>query len=173
MFGYIDWGRLGAVHGLDPYSHGAPDAPQDEAFAYMRWSSDLPSPYGPTFTLFTYAVAPLSLAGEPVGAQGRRRRSRASAASRSCGRARASSAARRCAALVFVGLNPMLLVFEVGGAHNDMYFMLLVLSALYASLRLRESAGVGRDRGRGVDEGVRRRCCCRSRSSPRATAARR
>ncbi len=138
VFGYIDWARLGAVHGLDPYSHGAPDAPHDPAFGFMTWSSDLPSPYGPTFTLFTYAIAPLSLAASLWVLKGA-----AGLASLGC-IALVWACARRLgrspvAAILFVGLNPLLLVFEVGGAHNDMYFMLLVLAALYLTLRARES----------------------------------
>lgn len=142
VFGYIDWARLGAVHGLDPYSHGAPDAPNDPAFGFMTWSSDLPSPYGPTFTLFTYAIAPLSLGASLWILKGA-----AGLASLGC-LALVWACARRLgrspvAAILFVGLNPLLLVFEVGGAHNDMYFMLLVLGALYLSLRARESLASG------------------------------
>jgi hypothetical protein len=139
VFGYIDWARLGAIHGLDPYSHGAPDAPHDPAFGYMRWSSNLPSPYGPTFTLLTYAIAPLSLSASLWILKGA-----AGLASLGC-LALVWACAKRLGrspvpALLFVGLNPLLLVFEVGGAHNDMFFMLLVLAALYLTLRLRESA---------------------------------
>src|SRR5919107_2633845 len=30
VFGYVDWARLGVLHGLDPYAHGSLAAPQDE-----------------------------------------------------------------------------------------------------------------------------------------------
>ena len=36
--------------------------PHDAVFAFMRWRGDLPSPYGPLFTLASYALAPLSVA---------------------------------------------------------------------------------------------------------------
>src|SRR5436190_9774135 len=62
LFGYIDYARIGAVHGLDPYANGPASAPHDAVFAFMRWRGDLPSPYGPLFTLGSYALAPLSVA---------------------------------------------------------------------------------------------------------------
>src|SRR4051812_18365256 len=49
VFGYIHFGRPGASH--------------DPALAYFRWRTDLPNPYGPAFTLFSYATAPLGAAG--------------------------------------------------------------------------------------------------------------
>src|SRR3954453_15257145 len=62
LFGYIDYARIGAVHGLDPYAHGPAAAPHDAVFEFMRWGGDLPSPYGPLFTVGSYAIAPLSVA---------------------------------------------------------------------------------------------------------------
>src|SRR3954468_24962818 len=62
LFGYIDYARIGAVHGLDPYADGPASAPHDAVFAFMRWRGELPSPYGPLFTLGSYALAPLSVA---------------------------------------------------------------------------------------------------------------
>src|SRR3954454_7885681 len=47
VFGYVDWARLGVVHGIDPYAHGSLAAPHDEAFRYFRCRTDMPSPYGP------------------------------------------------------------------------------------------------------------------------------
>src|SRR3954468_8902039 len=62
LFGYIDYARIGALHGLDPYAHGPASAAHDPVFAFMRWRGDMPSPYGPLFTLGTYGLAPLSRA---------------------------------------------------------------------------------------------------------------
>src|SRR4051812_12014697 len=70
VFGYIDWARLGALHGLDPYAHGSLAAPHDPAFAYFRWRTHMPSPYGPAFTVASYATAPLGVAGALGGVQG-------------------------------------------------------------------------------------------------------
>src|SRR4051812_9183874 len=70
VFGYIDWARLGTLHGLDPYAHGSLAAPHDPAFAYFRWRTAMPSPYGPVFTVASYATAPLGVAGALGGVQG-------------------------------------------------------------------------------------------------------
>jgi alpha-1,6-mannosyltransferase len=142
VFGYIDYARIGALHGLDPYAHGPASAPHDPVFAFMRWRGDLPSPYGPLFTLGTYGLAPLSVA--------------ASVWVLKAVTAMASltvvwlvwDCARRLRidplpAAVLVGLNPILLVWAVGGAHND----LLVVAATTAAVWL---AVIGRERASGA-----------------------
>jgi hypothetical protein len=128
VFGYIGFARLGALHGLDPYTHVAAQASSDEVFAFLGWPYQH-SPYGPLFTLLSYAFVPLGLSGGlwafkalavlcslaavalVVRAAGRRGQSRRWAAA-------------------FVGLNPALLVLAVGGAHNDTLIMLALAAAL-------------------------------------------
>lgn len=62
IFSYVDYGRLGAVHGLNPYTHGASSAPADPAFAFTGhlWRHTR-SVYGPPFTLMTYPLAALGV----------------------------------------------------------------------------------------------------------------
>ena len=62
VFGYIGFARLGALHGLDPYTHVAAQASSDEVFAFLGWPYQH-SPYGPLFTLLSYAFVPLGLSG--------------------------------------------------------------------------------------------------------------
>ena len=62
VFGYMSFARLGALHGLDPYTHVAAEVPTDPVFGFVGWPF-LHSPYGPLFTLASYATAPLGLAG--------------------------------------------------------------------------------------------------------------
>src|SRR4051794_21236269 len=138
VFGYIDWARLGAVHGLDPYAHGSLAAPHDPAFAYFRWRTEMPSPYGPAFTLLSYATAPLGVAGAFWAMK-----AACAAASLGCV-ALVASCARRLGtdplrAAAFVGLNPLLLVWAVGGAHND----LLATVAMLGGVRLLLARRVG------------------------------
>src|SRR3954469_16435973 len=125
LFGYIDYARIGAVHGLDPYAHGPVSAPHDEVFAFMRWRGDLPSPYGPLFTIGSYALAPLSVAASFWVLK-----ALAATASLAIVWLVWDAARRlRMAALpaaMLVGLNPLVLVWAVGGAHND----LLVVAAV-------------------------------------------
>ena len=44
VFGYLDFARLGALHGLDPYTHVAAQAPTDAVFhSWAGLSSTLPT----------------------------------------------------------------------------------------------------------------------------------
>ena len=145
VFGYLDFARLGALHGLDPYTHVAAQAPTDPVFLFVGWPFQH-SPYGPLFTLASYAIAPLGLAGglwalkalavaTSLGAVALVAR----AAGRGLGLTRA-----RLARAAFVGLNPVLLELAVGGAHNDTLLLLALAAALLltagASPRFRAGA---------------------------------
>ena len=46
-------------------------------------------------------------------------------------------------AIVLVGLNPLLLGYGVGGAHNDVYMLALVLGGVLLAVRGREALGAG------------------------------
>jgi alpha-1,6-mannosyltransferase len=163
VFGYLDFARLGALHGLDPYTHVAAQVPTDPAYLFVGWPFQH-SPYGPLFTLASYAIAPLGLAGglwalkalavasslaaialiaRAAGAEeGRSAPPSAGASATSARKSRGlwiipeGNSSRFAAA--FVGLNPVLLELAVGGAHNDT----LLLLALGATLLL--TAGAGR-----------------------------
>jgi hypothetical protein len=137
VFGYIDIGRLGAVHGIDPYSPADTPLPDDEVYLYRRWGTDLPSPYGPLFVLFMY---PLGALGVPAALWSLK--AIVGAASLAI-----VALVWRCAerlgrdphrAALFVGLNPILLLWGVGGAHNDFLFVLALVGAVILSLDRRE-----------------------------------
>lgn len=140
VFGYIDLGRLGAVHGIDPYSPADTPLPDDEVYDYRRWGSDLPSPYGPLFVLAMY---PLGALGVPAALWSLKVLLGAASLA-------TVLLVRRCAerlgqdphrAALFVGLNPILLLWGVGGAHNDFLFVLAVTGAVALSLDRRERVG--------------------------------
>lgn len=142
VFGYIGFARLGALHGLDPYTHVAAQASGDEIFAFVGWPYQH-SPYGPLFTLLSYATVPLGVGGALWAFK-----LLAVAASLGAvalvGRAARLLGASRRWAIAFVGLNPVLLVLAVGGAHNDTLVMLALAAALAmtagAAPRLRAGA---------------------------------
>jgi hypothetical protein len=143
VFGYLDFARLGALHGLDPYTHFAADAPTDPSFLYVGWYFEH-SPYGPLFTLASYAVAPLGVAAGLWALKA------TAVAASLAGVALIARAAGRLgvstrSAAVFVGLNPVLLVMAVGGAHNDTLVMMLLGAALLltagANPRVRAACG--------------------------------
>ena len=129
VFGYLAFARMGALHGLDPYTHFPSQAPADPVFPFLGWPFQH-SPYGPLFTLASYATAPLGLAAgmwtlKAVSALA----SLAAVALIAAAAARLDRSRRWAAA--FVGLNPVVLVLAVGGAHNDTLIMLVVALALW------------------------------------------
>lgn len=135
VFGYLAFARLGALHGLDPYTHFPAEAPGDAIFPFIGWPFQH-SPYGPLFTLASYATAPLGLAGGLWALK---------ALSVLCGLAAVWLTARAAARLgrspataaAFLGLNPVLLVLAVGGAHNDTLLIMLLALALLLSAGVR------------------------------------
>jgi len=162
VFGYLDFARLGALHGMDPYTHVAAQAPTDPVYLFVGWPFQN-SPYGPLFTLSSYAIAPLGLAGglwalktlavatslaaiallskaagrEALSADARTERPGDLRTALDRGRSARFTAA-------FVGLNPVLLELAVGGDHNDTLLLLALAAALLftagASPRFRAGA---------------------------------
>jgi Glycosyltransferase family 87 len=139
VFGYVDYARLGVLHGLDPYVHGAADAGRDPVVAFVRWR-DIATPYGP---LFTFLSSPLAWLSVPAALWV----CKASAALLSlvCAALVWAIARRRgmapTPALLFVGLNPLLLAYGVGGAHNDFLLLALALGAVLLVVQERVESG--------------------------------
>jgi hypothetical protein len=131
VFGYLGFARLGALHGLDPYSHVAAQAAHDPIYPFVGWPYGHP-PYGPLFTLLSYAFVPLGLAG---GIWALKVLATVASLLAVWLTARAAARMGRSArtAAVFVGLNPVLLELAVGGAHNDTLVLLLLSLALALS----------------------------------------
>jgi membrane-bound metal-dependent hydrolase YbcI (DUF457 family) len=136
LFNYLHYGRMSANDGLNPYVALPLSAPTDAAYPLSNWHH-LPSPYGPLFTLLTEGLAPLRLATAYWTWK-------AIALAASIGTlalvaftaGRLGRSPRR--AVAFVGLNPLVLVYGIAGAHNEP----LVLVCATAAVAL---AVVGRD----------------------------
>jgi alpha-1,6-mannosyltransferase len=139
VYSYLDYARLGVVHGLDPYVQPPLAAPADPAFAHVTWP-ETTSAYGPLFTLATYPLAwlPLGLAVALL---------KLAAAFSVLGLALVVSRLASWRGLdplraaAFVALNPLVLVHVVGGAHNDGLAMLLAMLGVAAILSAREASG--------------------------------
>lgn len=132
VFSYLAYARLGVLHHLNPYTHSPDAVPSDATFAFAG-SKNASSVYGPLFTIATYPLAKL---GVPVAFW----TLKAVAALSSLG---VVALAWRCAELVgrdpvfvalAIGLNPLILVHVVGGAHNDGLVVLLSLAGMLALL---------------------------------------
>jgi alpha-1,6-mannosyltransferase len=137
VYSYIDYARLGVLHGLDPYVHPPTTAPADPAFAHVTWT-DTTSAYGPLFTLATYP-----LAWVPVGVAVYIFKAISAAAVLATAALVARLAPARgvdpLRAAAFVALNPLVLVHVVGGPHNDALAVLLMTLGVASILAARET----------------------------------
>jgi hypothetical protein len=140
-YSYLDYARLGVVHGLDPYVHPPLAAPADPVFGRVAWTGAT-SAYGPLFTLATYPLAWLPVSAAIAALKGAAALSVLGLAA-IVARLAAWRGADPLRAAVFLALNPLVLVHVVGGAHNDGLAMLLAMLAVAAILGGRELSGGG------------------------------
>ena len=141
LFGYIGYARLAVLHDLSPYVHGVGAAPHDAIYPLVGWPS-LTTPYGPLFTLLTEALVPLGIAGSLWALK-------ALAALASLAtvaliwRIAARTGRSPRAAIAFYGLNPLVLVFAIPGAHNEALIGLLVAAGAAWLLTGSQARGAG------------------------------
>jgi len=133
IFNYVNYGRMEIVHHLNPYTtypilepHG------DPSYALSNWHQLL-SPYGPLFTLLTFALVPLGVAASFWAIK-------TVLVAASLG---TILLVWRCArllqldpvkAIVLVGLNPIVLVWGLGGDHNDFLIVFAIVLGFYLLL---------------------------------------
>jgi alpha-1,6-mannosyltransferase len=141
VYSYVDYARLGVLHGLDPYLDAPTSAPADPAFSHVTWI-ETTSAYGPLFTLVTYPLAWL-----PVDAAVYVLKAISAATVLATALLVARLAPDRgvdpLRAAAFIALNPLVLVHVVGGPHNDGVAVLLMTLGLAALLTAREGLGGG------------------------------
>jgi hypothetical protein len=121
------------VHHLNPYtSIPILEAHDDPSYAVSNWHQLL-SPYGPLFTLLTFAVVPLGVAASFWVLKGVLALSSLATillvwkCARLLGR-------NQLAAIALVGLNPIVLVWGLGGDHNDFLMMFFIVLGFYLLL---------------------------------------
>lgn len=128
VFNYLGYARLGGLHHFNPYIHTFEQERFDPVFPFSSWRN-LSSPYGPIFTALTYPLGLIPLSGAywvikvvtaifSLGVLGL-----------------VYKAARRLGrdprvTLVFVALNPVYVVFALGGFHNDFFMLLPAIGAV-------------------------------------------
>ncbi len=145
IFNYVNYGRMEAVHHLNPYTTIPILEPHnDPSYDLSNWHQLL-SPYGPLFTILTFVVVPLGVAGSFWVLKGF-----LMAASLGtiwlvwkCAKLLGRDPVK---AIVLVGLNPIVLVWGLGGDHNDFLMVFLIVLGFYLMLLVRQ-----RDRARVQD----------------------
>jgi alpha-1,6-mannosyltransferase len=139
VFSYIAYGRIGALHGLDPYKVTPMHLPGDPVYDFVGWRR-MPTIYGPLFTLGTY---PLGLVSVSAALWSFKALACLSSLALVALVWRLAEEAGRPggAAAAVVGLNPILLIWAVGGAHNDLLMMAVLLAGILLVVRARPLAG--------------------------------
>lgn len=133
VFSYMIYGRMGALHGLDPYVVRPTAVAGDPVFPFVGWAHTR-SVYGPLFTVLTYPLAALGPGGMLWSLK--LLAGVASLAIVACvwRIARLRGTDPRVPA-VLVGLNPILLAYGVGGAHNDLLMLAVMMGAVLLAVR--------------------------------------
>jgi alpha-1,6-mannosyltransferase len=140
VFSYIAYARMGVEHGINPYLHGPVAISGDPIFQYVGhdWRH-VATAYGPLYTLLSYPFAPLGVTGALWGMK-------ILAQLASIG---TLALTWRCArrrdldpvwAILAVGANPLYVIYGLGGAHNDLLMLALMMAAVSLTLGGRDAA---------------------------------
>jgi hypothetical protein len=140
LFNYLGYARLGGLHHLNPYTHVIADEIHDPVYRFTTWHH-LPSPYGELFTMLTYPLAwvPLPVAYWALKVVTVLLSLAFIALVGLCARLLGRDPRF---AVVFVALNPIFLMYEIPGFHND-FFMLVPSTAAVALLLARRDRSAG------------------------------
>ena len=148
VFSYIAYARMGVEHGINPYLHGPAAISHDEIFKYVGhdWRQ-VDSAYGPLYTLISYPLAPLGVHGAlwAMKVEAQLASLGTLALVWRCAKARGKDP---LPPLIAVAVNPLYVIFGLGGAHNDLIMMLAMMGAVALTLTPREGeAGSRREAG--------------------------
>jgi hypothetical protein len=134
VFNYLNYGRMEYIYHLNPYTTIPALEPHgDPTFLLSNWHGLL-SPYGPLFTLFTIGLAPLGVATSLWAMKG-------TLVLATLGtvflvyRCAQLLGRNPVAAAVIVGMNPIVLVWGLGGDHNDFLMLFFLVLAFWLLLR--------------------------------------
>jgi hypothetical protein len=140
VFSYIAYARMGVVHGIDPYTHGPVAIVGDPVFRYVGhdWLK-VATAYGPLYTLITYPLGLLGVIGALWGMKLYALIASAMTLALTWRVARRRGR-DRVFALLAVGANPLYVIYGLGGAHNDLIMLALMMAAVAFTLSDREAA---------------------------------
>jgi alpha-1,6-mannosyltransferase len=139
VFSYIAYARMGVEHGLNPYTHGAIAIAHDPVYYYVGidWKH-VATAYGPLYTLLSYPLAPLGLRGAlwAMKLEALLASAGTLALTWRCARERGKDPVF---ALLALGANPLYVIYTLGGAHNDLIMILLMMAAVSLTLARRDA----------------------------------
>jgi alpha-1,6-mannosyltransferase len=140
VFSYLAYARMGIVHGINPYTHGPVAIVGDPVFHYVghNWLR-VDTAYGPIYTLLSYPLGLLGLVGGLWGMKVYALLASAATLTLTWHVARRRGH-DRVFALLAVGANPLYVIYGLGGAHNDLIMLALMMAAVAFTLSDRDAA---------------------------------
>jgi alpha-1,6-mannosyltransferase len=141
IFSYQFYGRMGAIYGANPYLAGPHALALDPLFPYIgaKWSYT-PTVYGPLFSALSYVLAPLSIATSVLAYKAIAVGSSLAIVALVWNSARLRGI-DPVKAVALVGLNPLIVIYGVGGGHNDLLMMVALMAGVYLILAHRDRSG--------------------------------
>jgi len=144
VFSYQFYGRMGGLYGIaNPYLVGPHAIAGDPLYPYIGhiWIGT-PTVYGPVFTALSYVLAPLSIPASVLAYKAIAAFSSLAVVALVWNGARLRGVDPvRAAALV--GLNPLIVVYGVGGGHNDLLMLVPMVAGIVLLLERRGRLGAG------------------------------
>src|SRR5208283_4768190 len=141
VFSYQAYARIWATYGANPYLSGPHIMALDSLYPFVgaKWVNT-PSVYGPLFTLLSVPMANASIAASALAFK-----TVAAIASLAtvallwnASRLRGLNPVR---AVALFGLNPLVVIYGVGGGHNDLMMLALTTGGIYMLLARRDLTG--------------------------------
>jgi Glycosyltransferase family 87 len=144
VFSYQFYGRMGGLYGIaNPYLTGPHAVAGDALYSYIgsKWWNT-PTVYGPLFTALSYVLAPLSIPASVFAYKAIAAVSSLAIVALVWNGARLRGVDPvRAAALV--GLNPLIVLYGVGGGHNDLLMLAPMVGGIVLILQRRDRLGAG------------------------------
>jgi Glycosyltransferase family 87 len=143
VFSYQFYGRIGQVYHANAYLAGPAALNPDPLYHYIgsKWIS-VPTVYGPLFTALSDPLAPLSIPTNVFVYKAIAAVSSLAVVALVWNGARLRGIDPVKAA-VLVGLNPLVVVYGVGGGHNDLLMLVPMMAAVVLLLQRRGRLGAG------------------------------
>lgn len=135
VFSYMAYGRMAAQHLANPYLYGPSTIQFDPVYSLIgaQWVST-PTVYGPLFTALSTLLAPLDIAASVMAYK--------AIAAISCAvivvvvwKTARLRGLNQVKAAALVGLNPVIVIYGVGGGHNDLLMLAILLTGVYVLLQ--------------------------------------
>jgi len=141
IFSYQAYARMGTIYSTNPYLHGPSTIRLDPLYPFIgsKWVGT-PTAYGPLFTALSYALAHLSIAASVVAYKSIAGLAFIATVALVWNAARLRGLDPVRAAII-VGLNPLTVIWGLGGGHNDLLMLAPLLAGVYVLLQNRRFTG--------------------------------